>query len=220
LLEDRLGVYITAEHPNDWHVGASESAGAAFPAGVVKLVKGYSRPTPTTPTPALRLTVVIRGDRRLRGTASPESSGIPSVIPHPVVRTLDASDRYKKQTLARHSEFNNTAAPVVRRNDQAEATVEAASIQRMTANGVLAGKVTIPWLERSYEVGERISDVDGRGLTFDTSGGAPSPVYPVIIARHHQLDGERRTVLDFTDANSARHVYRRKLTRRSDPRNT
>ena len=81
LLQDRLGVWISAQNPNSWNIGASQLAGAAYPSGIVRGVEDQADPT-SVPF-LLRLTCVIKGDKILSATANkrPASPTVFTIAP-------------------------------------------------------------------------------------------------------------------------------------------
>jgi hypothetical protein len=63
--------------------------------------------------------------------------------------------------------------------------------------------VTIPWISFSYEVGQTVNVIDGRGISLQTNLGAEAgeaPVYPTIVSKAWDLSGGRqRTILQLSD---------------------
>ncbi len=79
---------------------------------------------------------------------------------------------------------------------------------------MLEGPVTIPRFTAYYEIGDRIEQIEGRGLGFRTDSGADGsvPVYPVVIARRFDFkEDEQTTTLEFSDAGADRRRYKRQV---------
>ena len=197
LLRDRLGVWIHAANPNGWAIGASKSPGAPYPAGVVRGVEAQAVPGGGRFT--LRLTCVIEGDRCLTATADRRPS---SPTAYRVLRRVDARDRYARHVVAAGSEFNAGTAPVIARDDAADAQAEANARRLAGEAGEVLGRVTIPWFTPAYAVGDRIRSIQGRGLSLRTNAGAPADegeVFPAVVGLTWEFDGGQRTILHLSD---------------------
>lgn len=219
LLPDRIGVRVTIDNPNKWNVGSSKAGSAPFPTGIVKAVESIANPTTANPAFFLRLTCVIEGDQAIEGTAM--TSGY-SPLSQAITRAVDARDRYLYQSIAAHSQFNNTASADVQRDDSDLANAEAISNRTATEAGVMEGEVVIPRFTLYYGVGDRIDQIVGRnlGLRTDNGGTSAAPVLPLVVGRRFECDGGQRTILTLSDAGLDRRRYARlggmKRTRTDD----
>lgn len=212
VLPDRIGVYLTCQKPNAWTVGTTGGGKDV----VLKVIECLEAPSNVNRPFWLRLTCAFRGDKRVRGTASKDATD--SLLSETVKRTVEARDRYKKQTVAKSSEFAPDDANHVIRDDTDNAYAEAVAMQQATQGGILAGPITIPRFTDYYKLGDRIDRINGRPLGFRTDdNGESQPIYPIVEGITWTLDGEQRTTLSMSDANLARRSYTSKL-RPSDSR--
>ncbi len=214
LLKDRLGIRITADNPNGWKIGKSNEPTAPFPEGVVKVVESLSNPGAVNKKFYLRLVAVIEGDSAVKGTADKTDN---SVLTTTVARQIDARDRYEKNTVDKSSPFNTTGADQVVRDDTDNATAEAIANRAATEAGILEGPIKIPRFTNFYQLGDRISQIVGRGLGFRTDNGssqsATAAVYPVIVAIDQIFEPEQQTVLHLSDQDGHRHKIEPKIRR-------
>lgn len=208
LLEDRIGIRITAEHPNAWKVGVDPDTGQPV---VLRGVEGLIGGTGTTPY-YLRLTCVIEADEVVKGTAIRRDQ---CPLPYDIARVVDASDRLQKNIVDTSSPNNSTGKAIVSRDDSDNAKAEATTYQVASDMGVLSGPVTIPYLTTYYEIGDRISGVAGRGLGFRTDGGESTDlkVYPVVEGIRWEFGNRQTTTLYLSDEAQQRHAIERKLAR-------
>ena len=197
LLRDRLGVWINAANPNAWNIQASRVAGAPYPAGVVRGVEdqvaGGSRRF------TLRLTCVIEGDQVAAATADRRPS---SPASYPIVRRVDARDRYARNWIAASSEFRPDPSPLLARDDAPDALAEAEARRLAGEAGEVTGSVTIPRFTQAYRVGDRICAIQGRDLSLRTNAGAPSEegeVFPTVVGLTWNFDGKQQTILQLSD---------------------
>lgn len=206
LLKDRIGIRITAPNPNAWNVGKSAS-GPFQGQQVVKVVECLANPSAENPAFFLRLTCVVEADQGLKAVAELATS---SPLTVPITRTVDARDRYAKQTLY-YPSANNASGPdnLVVRDDTDSATAEAEASRTATESGAMEGTVTIPRFTAFYGIGDRISEIQGRelGLRTDSAGAGYAPVLPIVIGRRWELDGGQHTILLLSDEGLDRRRY-------------
>lgn len=198
LLRDRLGIRITAQDPNGWNIGKSDDPKAPFPTGIVKVVESMGNPSAANPAFVLRLTVAIDGDQVVKATASPTDESLTATR---ISRTVDARDRYRKDTICPGSELNTGGDPQVPRDDTDDAQAEADAMREATENGLFGGRVTIPRFTMYYGIGDCIRSINGRGLSFRLDGGGirNAPVYPVVEEIHWRLGDGQSTTLKLAD---------------------
>lgn len=197
LLRDRLGVWLNAASPNAWNIQGSRAANAPYPAGVVRgvedMVAGGSRRF------TLRLTCVVEGDELAAATAERRPS---SPVSYAITRRVDARDRYARHWIAGKSEFRTDPAPILARDDSADALAEAAARRLAGEAGEVSGSVTIPRFSQAYRIGDRIVSIRGRDLSLRTNAGAPGEegeVYPTVVGLTWTFEGKQQTILQLSD---------------------
>lgn len=198
LLKDRIGIYVSIDNPNHWTIGEDPTSGSPL------VLKGVEDQCSVSGSNFfLRLTCVVEGDLNLRGIAS--ASGYSPLDATPVLRRVDARDRYRKDTISAYSEFNNTSTAIIARDDQDAADAEAAMCRAATEAGLLEGMIEIPYLTDYYDLGDPIRKIDGRNLGFRTDGGTTStPVYPLVEGRRWDFAEGQRTTLILSDQSHIR----------------
>jgi hypothetical protein len=215
VLDDRIGIRITDKHPENWQIGKNAASGMPFGGGEVRAVSCQAG-TSDTHKFFLRLTCSLDSDLALRQTVAITTSPLPQKIS----RTVDASDRYRLDIIDDSSEFaplngNGKKTNKVARDDRKAATAEATALALGSAYGVLDGPVTVPRLTTYYQVGDRIDQIDGRGLGLRTDDGTGDPVFPVVVGVRHEFGPDSQvTLLDISDAGSDRRRYIRPPKRR------
>ena len=210
LLKDRIGVRLHINDPNNFGTGPVE--GGPFVGGVVKVVNCIGAPDAQNPTFYVMLTCVIEGDQALKVTAPRIAT---SPLDNVIVREVDARDRLFLNTVAAHSKFSASATVV--RDDTELANAEAIAYRTAMDSGVMEGTVVVPRFTLAYDVGDRISSIDGRGLGLRTDNGGTNyaPVYPVVVSRRFVLEGAQHTILELSDSGLDRRPYG--LKRRAAP---
>ncbi|MGE3818086.1 MAG: hypothetical protein AB7I30_01505, partial [Isosphaeraceae bacterium] len=169
----------------------------SFPSGIVRGVEDQANPTGRRFF--LRLTCVVEGDHAMIATADRRPSSATSFA---VTRRVDSSGRYARHVIAPKSEFNTTSAPILARDDFAEAEAEARARRLMGEAGEVAGSVTIPRFTAGYQIGDRIRSIRGRELSLRTNAGAPpeeGEVFPSVVGLTWDFDGKQKTVLQLSD---------------------
>jgi hypothetical protein len=216
LLEDRLGIEVTAEDPEQWAtgigasaVGVSGATGATVPGGDIRGVTWWASPPQGAPTngtqPVLRLTTVIQDDLRM-----PVSAGkrIASPTRFARWRSVDARDHFQYASIDPSSMNYTTQGgdgtdPVVVRDDTDNAMAHAYQLRSAYEFPPLAGSVTIPYITTYYEVGDRIERVAGRDVSLTTNIGqdqGETPTYPWVVGVWWSFEGDRQsTTLQLSD---------------------
>jgi hypothetical protein len=216
LLEDRLGIEVTAEDPEQWATGRGASAvggtgatAATVPGGDIRGVKWWASPPQGAPTngvqPVLRLTTVIQDDLRM-----PISAGkrIASPTRFARWRSVDARDHFQYASIDPSSMNYTTQGgdgtdPIVVRDDTDNAMAHAHQLRSTYEFPPLAGSVTIPYITTYYEVGDRIEQVAGRGVSLTTNIGqdqGETPTYPWVVGVSWSFEGDRQsTTLQLSD---------------------
>jgi hypothetical protein len=211
LLEDRIGIHLTCEDPNEWQIGKSTQSGAPYPNGVVRVVEALCKNAGVHPNFTLRLTVAIEADQITTGTTrsltyTPGGSE--------VTRTVDANDRYETHILHQSSvNYPGGAEPLTTiRDDESDASHEAESYLQSLLTGTFRSNVLIPRFTRYYKLGDRIQGIWGRGVSFqlntldrivdgDTVGppiiepNANLDPYPYVVRITHTFEPAQETIL-------------------------
>ena len=207
LLDDRIGIRINNEHPNNWSVGKDPES------GVNVELRGVEGPALNNlGLFRLRLTVVIEADEVVKGEAKrrPECP-----LSDEIRRVIDARDRYQKNVIDLTSEFNSELVQIVERDDTQKAEADALGYRISADAGVLQGVAAVPYITTYYGIGDRVTGLAGRGLGFRTDGGGSDSqkVYPVVEGIRWEFGGAQRTLLYLSDEAQQRHLVERKLAR-------
>ena len=149
---------------------------------------------------------MIEADEGL--VVEPGPSGA-SPITRPIPREVDARDRYAYHAVHAPSEFVSGTVDTPVRDDTGAAEAEAIALRTTSEAGVFEGHVLIPRFTTYYQVGDRISSIQGRdlGLRTDNGGSTWAPVYPVVVSRRWDLDGKQTTTLTLSDGGIDRRRY-------------
>jgi hypothetical protein len=209
LLKDRLGIRITCDDPNAWSIGElTAGVTSPLPDGMVCRVVEACNNKNGAPLFSVRLTVRFQGDARLKGTVARRAA---SPITRDITRTIDAHDRFRKQTVCASSIYNITGSDEVFRDDTADAVAEATAVQLMTEAGRLDAPFTLDHLTTFYGIGDRISGIVGRNTPLRTDGGGSgeNPILPVVTGRKLVFYPQQLTELETTDAGSSYTRYQR-----------
>ena len=200
LLDDRLGIEITAENPEQWVIGTNA-------AGSKITINGISAQTvPTDETAfALRLTTVIDADYAIDAQA-------PMRIASPTLfarwRTADAKDHFQYGIVAPNSlnyvnQGGNGTDPVVMRDDTQAAVTHAEQLRSAHEFPPLAGSVTIPFITDYYQLSDRVELIYGRDATLQVNIGTDmgeDPAYPWVTAFSWVFENTRQqTILQLSD---------------------
>ena len=168
-----------------------------YPAGVVKGVEDQANAG--APHFFLRLTCVIDGDHCLKATAGQRPSSATSFA---ITRRVDASDRYFRQVVAAHSEFNTTGEPVVVRDDTDEASVRRprgdlrAKLVRSLARRPFRGSAMPTGSGTRSDPFRGVTSRCGRMLERQTEEGE---VFPAVVAVAWDFESRQHTTLQLSD---------------------
>jgi hypothetical protein len=227
LLYDRLGVEITADNPDEWNVGKPPAgqtpSGTPWPAasGILRGIASLSNPDtsgiqyPTGGGPGyylanarfwLRLTTVIQGDFGIEVEAQRRNA---SPMKNAIQRRVDAKDHFYYDAVDGSSPFSTNPGPsgpdsaVVVQDDTKAATVHACQLRTAHEFPPLTAAVTIPMFETGYEVGDRISRINGRDVSLLVNAGVEqgeAKSYPFIVAKTWDFQGNKQaTTLQLSD---------------------
>jgi hypothetical protein len=204
LLDDRLGIEITIEDPNEWGTGAGKRLDSNATIRTIRTVDWLAAPSSDTNF-TLRLTTVIDSDKQI-DVQAPKRIASPTQFARQ--RTADGKDHFQYCSIAVGSvNYQNQGGdgtnPVIIRDDTKAATSHAVQLRTAHEFPVLAGSVTIPFLTDYYQIGDRIKIVQGRGASLQINVGADqgeSPTYPWVTAFSWVLEHDRQeTTLQLSD---------------------
>ncbi|QEH38638.1 hypothetical protein OJF2_72440 [Aquisphaera giovannonii] len=200
LLEDRLGILVTAEDPESWPIGEYTGPSPQEASRTLRGVTSQANPSPPNTRFFLRLTTVIDDDLMLPAVLGPRPA---SPTTFTLRRRIDARDHFRMETIAARSLYNPGSTAVVVRDDTELALAHARQLQAAHEFPPLTGSVTVPSLVTAFRVGDRIARINGRDISFQTSIGAgqgESPAYPVVVGLTWDFTGQRQaTVLGLAD---------------------
>jgi hypothetical protein len=209
LLDDRLGIEVTVDNPDDWHFKATNplAGGAAAGATQIQAFTWLSNPAPATNF-TLRLTTVIEGDVRIPYKDVTASARVASPNAYNIERSIDSKDHFQYCVIAKNSlhytaQGGDGSAPYVARDDTKAARTHAQQLRAAHEFPTLAGSATVPYLTDFYQIGDRVKIVQGRNASLQINVGVDqgeAPSYPWITAFSWILENDRQqTVLQFSD---------------------
>jgi len=201
LMDDRLGIIVTEDNPDEWKLGL---LGTIIPGGVIRGVAWWADPSYNNLNggliPFLRLTTVIEHDLKMpiavgQRTASPTQFSR--------WRVADARDHFQYNYVAVGSLYytqdgGDGTNPYVVRDDTAAATTHAKQLRSAHEMPPLAGSVTLPFITPYYEVGDRLSQISGRDANLTTNVGlsqGESPEYPWVVGVSWTNDADRQQTI-------------------------
>jgi hypothetical protein len=197
LLDDRLGIEVTVENPDQWGSGNPKL-------NDIRSVLWSASPTAETNF-LLRLTTVIESDQRMPIVANKR---IASPTEFARQRTADGKDHFQYCSLAVSSLYYQSAGgdgtdPYVARDDTKAATTHAEQLRSAHEFPTLAGSVTIPFITDYYQIADRVQIIQGRGASLQINVGVDqgeTATYPWVTALAWDFQGDRQqTVLQLSD---------------------
>jgi hypothetical protein len=135
---------------------------------------------------AVRVTAIVKSDSRVSCDAERrESAGSTQTI---VETERDPRCRWVKRHSS--SAYAEEGTGVVRDDSEVGGTMEELA-KRARETGERQGRsvrVSIPWVDLSLRVGDRIEGIDGRGLAFEAAGDEPGS--PSIDRVTYDFEGQ------------------------------
>jgi hypothetical protein len=204
LLDDRLGIEVTATEPNDWQPGAGPQLAGAATVPRIKTVTWTSAPSGNE-TFSLRLTTVIEADHVLEAKA-PKRIASPTQFTRS--KRADGRDHFQRceihpSSINYANELGNGTDNVIMRDDTDAAKAHAEQLRSGHEFPVLAGSATIPFITDYYQIGDRVKIVQGRNASLQINVGSSageSPTYPWVTAFSWVLEHDRqKTTLQLSD---------------------
>jgi hypothetical protein len=209
LLDDRLGIEVTANDPDEWTIGtAKPTAGVGITA--VRALTWTAAPTQETAF-LLRLTTVIESDQRIDVQAAKRPA---SPTQFARGRSADGRDHFQYCTLMPGSLYYSTQTdvdgqpadgtnPLVLRDDTLAATTHAQQLRSAHEFPTLAGSATLPFITNYYQIGNRVKIIQGRNANMQINVGVDqgeTPSYPWVTAFAWDFQGDKQqTILQFSD---------------------
>jgi hypothetical protein len=204
LLEDRLGIEVTTNDPDEWVTGTKSKDITSSSEGITKILAltATATPGPDVPPFVLKLTTVVEADRRLpigsqKRTASPTKFARE--------RSSDGKDHFQYCEVAQSSWYYNNygAGPPVVRDDTKAAQTHCDQLRSAHEFPTLAGSATLPFITDYYQIGDRVKVIQGRNASLQINVGASSgetPCYPWITAFAWDFSGDKQqTIVQFSD---------------------
>jgi hypothetical protein len=206
LLEGRLGIEITINDPNEWHIGNPAALNGGKVNGVEWIANPAAANLPIQGLPfILFLTTVISDDENMKISVGIRLAS-PTVFER--IGAIDARDHFQFNSVAVGSYYykqdgGNGTDPFIARDDTQAALTHAYQLRSAHEMPPLAGMVGMPFITQYYEVGDRISQISGRNVSLQTNIGADqgeAPEYPWVIGVSWINESDRQgTELQFTD---------------------
>ncbi len=199
LLEDRLGIEVTVENPEQWGTGNPKLGEG----GDIRGITWQANP-PSGKTFALRLTTVIDSDQRNDQLAMMRQA---SPTQFARERSVDAHEHFQYCWVAANSLYYSADGGdgthnYVARDDTKAAMTHAQQIRTAHEMPPLAGSFTIPFLTDYYDLADRINIIQGRNANLQTNVAADqgeAPTYPWVVARSFVFEPRQETVLQVSD---------------------
>jgi hypothetical protein len=204
-MEDRLGIELTVDDPESWNIGKPPAGTVAQePTGVLHGITSICNPSSTIQSEKmfwLRLTTVIEADygieaTALRRDASPMSSTI--------LRRVDARDHFHYDVVDGSSAFNSSPrTDQIMQDDSDAALAQACQLRSTHEFPPLVAAVTMPMLVGYIQIGDRISQINGRDISFLVNSGieqGEAPSYPFVVGLTWDFQGNKQsTTLQLAD---------------------
>lgn len=191
LLEDRLGIEVTIEDPEQWYASKAK--------GEIRGITWQANP-PAGKQFFLRLTTVIEDDLMVPAVVGMRIAS-PTMFERR--RRVDARDHFRIEEIDVSSFHNTTGDIVTVRDDTDRALDHAESLRAAHEIPPLAGSVTIPFITNAIEVGDRLRMIKGREATLRANNGifeGERARYPVVVSRTWSFSqGGQSTTLQLSD---------------------
>lgn len=145
----------------------------------------------------VRITCVIEGDARLTHTAERQAHAVNG---RDVTLQLDVPQKFRKHWVQSSGSYASRFATETSGAEVADDTTEiqayAEEIRDDNEVAELDAEIIIPGIHHSYEIGDLLTNIDGREVSLDqASNTAPTPRYPQIIKRQWRYSPFPSTVL-------------------------
>jgi hypothetical protein len=182
VLEDRAGIYFECDNPAEI---APAGADPAVQNMWYAIIEGTFR---------VRATAVIESDERLTGEFPPDRLATVTQQLNGVVIRKPRSYQFVSR---RHTQNVLAAVTVTdgERDDWTGITAWAERLARAGQERRVSALPAIPWIETGYALGDRICEIRGRHVRFNTTAGSEAR-FPAVLERRFVLrDGAYETEL-------------------------
>jgi hypothetical protein len=205
LMEDRLGIEVSVDDPESWNIGKPPAGSVAQePTGVLHGITSLSNPSSTIQSEKmfwLRLTTVIEADYGIEATAPRRDA---SPMASTVLRRVDARDHFHYDVVDGSSSFNSSPlSDQVVEDDTVAALAHACQLRTTHEFPPLAATVTMPMLADYVQIGDRISQINGRDISFLVNSGieqGEAPSFPFVVGLTWDFqENKQSTTLQLSD---------------------
>lgn len=192
LLEDEFGIYIGAQDPSQFSWGDHSSSARG---GVLSLVEAHNDSAKRI---YFRLTATLEADITVDAEAKRRKA---SPTKFPITRVIDGGSRFKAQLVSRYSRWGDQSEDDLTTDDAGEQLLQAETKRFATEIPPFAGPITIPWHSGAYELGDRITGVDGRGWSLMANSGPEGGplVLPRVVGLEWLWAGRESTIVHLSD---------------------
>ena len=205
LMEDRLGIEVTVDDPESWNIGKPPAGTAAQePTGVLHGISSMANPSTTIQSEKmfwLRLTTVVEADYGIEAMAARRDA---SPMSSTIVRRVDARDHFHHDVIDGSSAFNGTpGTDQVVQDDSDAAVAQACQLRSAHEFPPLSAAVTIQMLVDYAQIGDRISQINGRDVSLVVNAGTEqgeASNYPYVVGLTWDFQGDKQsTTLQLAD---------------------
>lgn len=153
----------------------------------------------------LRITATVRGDERLESTASRQ---LLSPNLNPIQRFVDLSDRFHRRRIQGTGPYKSAliAEPYGSDavDDSTNLTTFVNALQAIEQGARITSSAEIFGITTAYDIGNLVTAVNGRNISFNRNAPGQTPLYPQITSIHFDRASQRTTLriemFDFTAA--------------------
>jgi hypothetical protein len=209
LCKDRLGIRVTADNPNAWHIGKMpKGTPEQIAAGDVRLMDWLASADPQKRKAfTLMLVCVVESDQNL-GIVAQRREVCPTQFE--INRIIDMRSKLRPGKIETSSYFHpdrgQTGAEAKDTGEEETVATEYAIAKRESRQlGRWSGAATIPRLTDAYAIGDRVRRIEGRFTSMQTNldaNGQEAPTYPRVIGITYNLSTAQTTDLVLTDQRS------------------
>lgn len=204
-MEDRLGIEVTVDDPETWIIGKPPAGTVAQePTGVLHGISAMANPSTTIQSEKmfwLRLTTVVDADYGIEAIAARRDA---SPMALSILRRVDARDHFHRDVIDASSVFNPTPGTDMAVQDDTDAAVaQACQLRSAHEFPPLVAAVTIPMLVDYAQIGDRISQINGRDVSLLVNAGTEqgeASNYPYVVGLTWDFQGDTQsTTLQLAD---------------------
>jgi hypothetical protein len=195
--DDSLSIWINTDSPESWKIPKSDAG--KVPGDVVRCVTSFATPNAANAQFTLMLVCVISSDKGIEAIASKRRV---SPMKFPVTRHIEAKEHFRKQIQHISSPYNPGPGPVTVRDDTTNAQAEADALRLANEFPPIAGSFNVPWFDQTLDVGDLVSQINGRNISLNVAAGAPigeGPRYPAVVGISVTCQNPQTTVYELHD---------------------